>query len=120
MIFPSSILLPLAAGAAGGLTEGEAERKVAFVLEHSIRADRAAAERLLNDQQLRQRTLAELKQNVEVLHMYGHPLADLDRRLLQRRIKSTLIPRLEFVAYHACAPACSTALWSRVSSLLRD
>ena len=99
MLFVPSVF----AEAAGGLNEGDAEQKVAFVLEHGLRADRTAAERLLADVHLQRRTLLDLQQNVEVLRMYGYPLADVGRDLLRRRIRSTLIPRLEFVAFHACA-----------------
>ena len=78
---------------------------MALVLEAGLRADRAAAERLLADVHLRRRSLAGWRQHVEALRMYGYPLAGVGVNPLQRQLRSVLIPRLEDVAMHACAPA---------------
>ena len=80
----------------------EAERKVALVLEHGLRANRAAAERLLSRKMLQDIPFAGWQQRVEALRMYGRPLAKASMHTLRREIKSALVPRLEFVAAHAC------------------
>ena len=85
----------------------EEERKVALVLEAGLRADRPAAERLLADCFLRHRSLAGWQQHVEALRMYNYSLASVGSNSLRLAIRSSLIPRLEFVALHACAASAS-------------
>ena len=81
----------------------EEEGKVELVLEAGLRADRPAAERLLADVNLRRRSLAGWRQHVEALRMYGHANADMWGRALHRELRSAIIPRMEFLAAHACA-----------------
>ena len=73
-----------------------------LVLEHGIRANRAAAERLAAARSLRRLSLTGLQQRVEVLRMYGQQLASVTTVVLTSGIKSNLVPRLEFVAVYAC------------------
>ena len=84
---------------------------MALVLESGLRANRAAAERLLADVQLRRRSLAGWRQHVEALRMYGYSLASVGLNSLRLEIRSALIPRLEFVALHACAASASHCAW---------
>ena len=76
---------------------------MALVLEAGLRANRRAAERLLADSVLRRRSLAGWQQHVEALRMYGYPLAGVWGRALHVELRSAMIPKLEFVAVHACA-----------------
>ena len=76
---------------------------MALMLESGLRADRCAAERLVANSTLRRRSLAGWQQHVEALRMYGHAHAGMWGLVFYRELRSALIPRLEFVAAHACA-----------------
>ena len=84
-----------------------------LMLEHGIRADRAAAERLVAARSLRRLSLTALRQRVEVLRMYGQQLSSVTTVVLTRGIKSNLVPRLEFVAVYACASRGYNAIRSQ-------
>ena len=86
-----------------GTGADDAEGKVALVLEHGLRADRAAAENLVTSVQLRGLTLADYQQRIEVLSMYGWPLASVYTATLYRPL-AQLLPRLAYVATLACVP----------------
>ena len=80
-----------------------AEGKVALVLEHGLRADRAAAEVLVASSKLRSCTLADYQQRIEALSMYGWPLGSVYIATLYRPL-AQLLPRLAYVATLACVP----------------
>ena len=77
---------------------------MALVLEHGLRADRAAAEALVASPTLQRLTLAGYQQRVEALRMYGWPLGSAGTFVLHNRSLTQLLPRLAYVAVHACAP----------------
>ena len=81
----------------------EQESKVALVLEHGLRADRAAAEALVASLSLQRLTLAGYQQRVEALSMYGWPLGSVGTYVLHKSL-THLLPRLAYVAAHACDP----------------
>ena len=86
------------------LLAGETERKVAFVLEHGVRADRRAAEAFVASSALRRLALADYQHRVEALRMYGHTVDDVSTVVFRRGLASNLLLRLAFVHEHACAP----------------
>ena len=73
------------------------------MLDVGIRADRSAAERLMAYKAVRLRSLAGWQQHVEALRMYGYSPASVHMDVLCCGLNSKLVPRLEFVALHACA-----------------
>ena len=73
------------------------------MLEHGLRADRAAAEKLVASPQLQKLTLVGYQQRVEALRMYGWPLGSAGVEVLRRPL-AQLLPRLAYVAAHACVP----------------
>ena len=91
-----------------------------LVLEHGLRADRAAAERLVATRRLRRMSLTGLQQRVEVLRMYDQPLASATSVVLTSGIKSALVPRLEFVAVYTCASRGCNAIHSQQHLLIRS
>ena len=81
----------------------DVERKVALLLEHGVRADRLAAERLVADDKLRLFAASDFQQRIELLRLYGFPLEAVDRTVFCRRLKSTLLPLLAFLDKHGYA-----------------
>ena len=73
------------------------------MLEHGLRADRAAAERFMATRDMRRMSLTGLRQRVAALRMYDQPLAGIKPKTIDSGVKSKLVPRLEFQAVHACA-----------------
>jgi hypothetical protein len=80
------------------------EDKVLFVLEHSIRPDRCAAEAFVACNRLSRFTIADYQQRAEALRMFGHPLAGAPVKIWHRTLTGFIVPRLAFIAEHACVP----------------
>ena len=81
----------------------DAERKVALVLEHGIRSERSAAQVFVASRKLARLSLADYRQRIEVLCLFGHALVDVGVHSFGRGLESTMMPRLVFVQTHACA-----------------
>ena len=79
-----------------------------LVLEHGLRPDRSAAEALVASSHLKSLALADYQQRIEALRMFGCALAGVPIVAFRREIKTTLVPRLTYIAEHACAdsPRC--------------
>ena len=78
------------------------ERKVTFVMEHGLRARRRAAETFVAAKPMQRLPLADYQQRTEALHMYGCPLNDARAETFCRGLTTHMLPRLVFVAEHAC------------------
>ena len=91
-----------------GATFTDVERKVAFVLEHGLRARRCAAEAFVaaNTGTMQQLTLADYQQRTEALRMHGWPLSDIWARAFCGGLTQRMLPRLVFVAEHTCVLLC--------------
>jgi transposase len=81
------------------------EDKVQFVVEHGIWPDRNAAEAFVASNLLSRFTLADYQQRAEALRMFDHPLAGAPVNFWYRTLQSYIVPRLAFVAEHACVPS---------------
>ena len=81
----------------------DVERKVALLLEHGIRADRQAAERLVSAHGLRHYELSDYQQRIELLLMYGCPLEAMDCMVFRSGLKTKALPLLAFLDKHGCA-----------------
>ena len=84
------------------------ERKamVALVLDQGLRPDLQSAERFVASTRLRRLALADYQQRVEALRLHNVPLANVAVLVFSKRLKKWIVPRLAFLAVHACAPAC--------------
>ena len=91
----------------------DAERKVAFVLKHGLRAERRTAEAFVASTQISRFTLADYQQRVEAMRVFGWPLEGLNLRLFCRRLTSHTLPRLLYVAQHACGRHSSCCVRER-------
>ena len=100
---PARLTADVSNGTKAGKCADEEERKVALVLAAGLRADRRTAEILLNDKDVRRRSLAGWRQHVEALRMYNYPSSNVSVHTLRLGLKTNFVPRMEFVALHACA-----------------
>ena len=92
----------------------ETGAKVAFVLDHGLRADPRAATAFVTSKHLQPLTLAGFQQRVEVLRMFGHPTAGVPVHFFRHSIVSHMLPRLAYIKKHAYA-----AFWSFLYQLDR-
>ena len=81
----------------------EAERKVALVLEHGLRADRAAAERFVAHRHLQRLDVTDFQRRVELFRMYGCSLNKVDAMPFSLGLRTRLLPLLAFLRKHECA-----------------
>ena len=84
------------------MTTGDAERKVAFVLEHRMRTEHRTAEAFIASFKARHFTLADYQQRVQALRMFGGPLEGIPICVFCVGLTTLMIPRLVYVANHAC------------------
>ena len=81
----------------------DAERKVALVLSHGLRAHRRAAEAFVASPTLQRYALADYQQRIETLRLYSRPLASVPFEWFRRGLTSNILPRLVYVSAHAYA-----------------
>ena len=74
------------------------------MLEHGLRPDRRAAEAFVASPKLQRLSLADYRQRIEALRLFGHTLVRMWSVTFGRRLESAMMPRLVFVRTHACAP----------------
>ena len=83
----------------------DVERKVTLLLEHGVRADRSAAEKLTGDLRMQRLNLADLQHRIELLRMYGCQLQKVNVILFRSGLATTLLPLLAYLRKHGCEPA---------------
>ena len=79
------------------------ESTVALVLEHGLRPDQRTAKAFVAASHLKRLTLSDYQQRIEVLRMFGYAPAGIPIDGFQAGLKTTMLPKLAFVAEHACA-----------------
>ena len=79
----------------------ETDARVAFVLDHGLRADPRAAAAFVASKQLQHLTLTGFQQRAELLRMYGHPPAGVPVDFFRQSIFSQMLSRLAYIDKHA-------------------
>ena len=76
---------------------------MAFVLEHGLRTDCRTAQALVDARATQRLTLADFQHRAEALRMFGWPLEGLATHVFSSGLTTKVLPRLAYVAEHACA-----------------
>ena len=76
---------------------------MALLIEHGVRAGRVAAAAFSASPKLQRLTLADSQQRIEALRMYRRPMASVNVTAFVMGLQAVILPRLQFVAMHACA-----------------
>ena len=106
----------MVSGTQGGLIAGrsvaadDAERKVALLLQHGVRADRLAAERYAAAPELRRLSAAGFQHRIELLRMYGCALDSVPVNWFRADLHSRMLPLLAFLVKHECASPLGLAI----------
>ena len=101
---------------------GDAERKVALLLEHGVRNTRRAAEKFVAHRNLQRFDVADFQHRIELLRMYGCALDAIYARMFQHGLMTKLLPLLAYLEQHKYAPtllppSCETLLLFLIMSL---
>ena len=80
---------------------GDTERKVALLLEHGVRADHAAAEKLVSAHRLRHLGVADFQHRIELLRMFDCSV-QASSHVFGRSLLSHLLPLLAYFVKHEC------------------
>ena len=88
----------------------DAERKVALLLEHGVRADRRAAEDFAAAPALRRLSVAGFQHRIELLRMYGCALNSFPVNWFRADLQSRMLPLLAFLVKHECASPSGLAI----------
>ena len=81
----------------------DAERKVALLLEHGVRADRRAAERFAAARDVQRLGVADYQHRIELLRMYGCARDSVPINWFCADLQSRMLPLLAFLVKHECA-----------------
>lgn len=102
---------PSAAATKGQVKQvDDANAKVEFVLEHGLRDDRRRAEKFVAAYRMDTLSVADFRQRAELLRMFGRPLKGVPVVWWSAGLSTTMVPRLAFVAKHACASVLHASL----------